>query len=176
MNKSIFFACLLFFLMLSNNYLFAQKWIPKDVHNYTILVERFNYQDPLAYYDFVDEMYELEQEEFLEEANERLENDNDKLDAIFQAYKHKYLTVSPSKINEYDKNEYRYVLRRELFYGNKKVINTNTSTTEDQSYFAYRYYFYDRQTGENYPAYYYSGDQYNQLKRIVFWLNRAKNN
>ncbi len=82
----------------------------------------------------------------------------------------------PSKIKEEfpDRNTHRYILRREAFFGNKNVYNVETKKSENQSYFAYRYYFYDRVTRETYPSYYFSGDKWAQLKRLTFWLNQAK--
>ncbi|HMS50739.1 MAG TPA: hypothetical protein PKD56_00305, partial [Chitinophagales bacterium] len=72
-----------------------------------------------------------------------------------------------------DVQQYRYILRREPFFGNKKVLNAASNTVEDVSYFAYRYYFHDRQTKTDYTPYYFSGDLWLQMQRLVFWMNKA---
>jgi hypothetical protein len=177
MNKIFFVISLLIGFFIATNLLIAQQpqWIPAGIKNTTVLVERFRYQDPEMAYSNIDEMYEDERIEFLEEANNRLEQDNQKLEEVFKSYNGNLITIPAVKIDEVypDMNIYRFVLKRDLFYGSKKTINPTTNNVEDKSYFAYRYYFYDRVSKTNYPAYYFSGDAWTQLKRLVFWLNKA---
>ncbi len=166
--------CLIFTTSLA----FAQKkWLPDDVQTTTLLVERFKYQDPNNTLEDVDEFFEDDRDDFIEETNDNLEAYNEKLEPIFKKYKHSFELVPVGKIDELypDKNEHRYILRREAFFGNKRSLNLKTKEVEDESYFAYRYYFYDRKTKESYPYYYFSGDQWQQLKRIVYWLNKTDN-
>jgi len=151
----------------------AQTWIPEDIKSTTILIERFNYQDPEETFDEVDERYEDDKIAFISAENGHMDKDNLKLDALFKQCTLQYFTVSPSKVrSEYpDKEEFRYILRREVFLGKKKVFNASTKKIEDQTYFGYKYYFYDRKSREYYPSYYFSGDKWTQLERVIFWLN-----
>ncbi len=163
-------------LLVATSFAFAQKrWIPNDVHTTTILVERFKYQDPNNTLEDIDEFFEDDRDDFIEETNDNLESYNVKLAPLFKDYKYPYELVPVGKIEELypDKNKYRYILRREAFFGNKRTLNLQTKSVEDESYFAYRYYFHDRVTRESYPYYSFSGDQWRQVKRIVYWLNRA---
>lgn len=152
----------------------AQRWIPKSITQTTILVEQFKYQDPNRTLESIDDNYEDARDSFIETTNANLENYNTKFSELFKDYKGKYILAIPNKIDEQypDKNTYRYILRREPFFGNKKVYNSSLNKTDDQSYFAYRYYFYDRVTKQQYEPYYFSGDQWLQVRRIVFWLNQ----
>jgi len=165
-------------LIVATSFAFAQKkWIPTDVHQTTILVERFKYQDPSNTLDEIDEFFEDDRDDFIEETNDNLEAYNEKLSPLFKKYKFPYELVPVGKIDELypDKRQHRYILRREAFFGNKRTLNLATKNVEDESYFAYRYYFHDRQTKESYPYYYFSADQWGQVKRIVHWLNKANN-
>ncbi|OWY20194.1 hypothetical protein C7N43_22220 [Sphingobacteriales bacterium UPWRP_1] len=177
MTRISFILSVLTGVIVASNLLLAQQpqWIPEGVKNTTLLVERFKYQDPDMAYSNIDEMYEDDKIDFLTEANDHLEVDNQKLEEVFKQYKGKYVTITPVKLDEAypDLNLYRFVLKRDLFYGRKKVLNPATSNVEDKSYFAYRYYFFDRVSKKNYPAYYFSGDTWTQLKRVVYWLNRS---
>lgn len=177
MNKVSFLGSLLIGVIIATNLLMAQQpeWIPVGVKNTTLLIERFKYQDPDMAYSNIDEMYEDDKIDFLEEANQRLEQDNQKLEDVFKLYKGNYKTITPVKLDEVypDISLYRFVMKRDLFYGRKKVMNPATNNVEDKSYFAYRYYFFDRVSKKNYPAYYFSGDTWSQLKRVVYWLNKA---
>lgn len=155
---------------------FAQKWIPSDIKQTTLLVERYKYQEPQRTLTDVDEEYEEAKDNHINSINNQLEKYNAKLDSIFKTCSISYVTAVPGKIDEEysDTKKYRYILKRELFFGNKKIINPVTKSIEDKSYFAYRYFFYDRVLKQNYPFYYFSGDQWTQLKRIIYWLNQVK--
>lgn len=155
--------------------LFGQSWIPDNIKESTILVNEFKYRDPYNTLDDVDEEYEDDKDGFLGKTNNNLRPYNDKLKNMFGAYRGKYVLVAPGKIKaDYsDKSKYRYELRREPFLGIKKVYNEKTKEVEDKSYFAYRYYFFDRVAREKYSSYFFSGDQWSQIKRVIFWLNEA---
>ena len=154
----------------------AQKWIPQDLRTSVMLVERFKYQDPNATLADVDDMYEDQKDEFIENTNNHLEPYNQRLDSLYKSCNAEHKLVDLGKVDELypDVMMYRYLLRREAFFGTKKVLNLTTKKTEDQSYCAYRYYFYDRFLKRSYPYYYYSGNQWDQVKRIVFWVNKTK--
>ena len=154
---------------------FAQKWIPESLGQTTILVERFKYHDPSYTLTDIDDFYEDDRDDFVENANAQLDALNQKLEKVFTAYKYPYELVSRGKLDEKypDKTKHRFFLDREIFFGNKKAYNPNTKKVEDQSYFAYRYRFVDRLNGTEYPPYFFSGDQWSQVKRLIFWLNRA---
>ncbi|MBK6610493.1 MAG: hypothetical protein IPI59_01595 [Sphingobacteriales bacterium] len=171
-KNSIFFIAPLLFL---TQLLSAQSWIPKDLQTTTLIIEQFKYYDPQYTLDDVDEEYEARKIEFLNTTNLNLDNYNEKADAIFKTYHHKYAMSAPGEINKLypDVQQYRYILRREPFFGNKKVLNAASNTVEDVSYFAYRYYFHDRQTKTDYTPYYFSGDLWLQMQRLVFWMNKA---
>ncbi len=153
----------------------AQSWIPEDLTTSIVLIERFKYQDPNMTLSDIDEMYEDQRDEFIENTNENLERFNVRLDSIFRTCKIKVAPTDLGKMDEQFSNiaAYRYVLRRDVFFGKKKVLNS-AQKPEDQSYIAYRYYFYDRVLKKTYPYYYFSGTQWAQLQRIVFWLNQYK--
>jgi hypothetical protein len=152
------------------------SWIPKDVRTSTLLIEEFKYYDPNNTLTGVDEDYEDMKDDFLENTNAKLEEYNQKLGSILKNYKYSYELAMLSKLDERfaDKQKYRYLLRREPYFGRKKVTNEGTQSKQDLSYCGYKYYFYDRVNNQSYPAYYYSGDQWTQLQRIVFWLNNNK--
>lgn len=160
----------------SINVCIAQKWIPQDLRTSVMLIERFKYQDPNATLVDVDEMYEDQKDAFIANTNDKLEPYNLRLDSIYRNCNADYKLVDLGKTDELypDVMMYRYILRREAFFGMKKVLNPVTQKTEDQSYCAYRYYFYDRFLKKSYPYYYYSGNQWDQLKRIVYWVNKIK--
>jgi len=178
MNRLPFVISALIGFFVASNLLVAQQpqWIPPGVKSTTILVERFRYQDPDMAYSNIDEMYEDDKIDFLTEANSRLETDNQKLEEVFKGYKGSFITIPAVKIEEVypDLNTHRYILKRDLRGGSKKALNPTSGNVEDKSYFAYRYYFYDRVTKKNYPAYYFSGDTWTQLRRLVYWLNQVK--
>ncbi len=170
--------CLFVFLataLMSTN-LFAQRWIPDGINGSKVLVERFKYQDPEAVLYDIDDMYEDQRDEFIEQTNSEMDSYNVKLDELLKALKVEHASVPIGQVDEKypDKSDYRYLLRREPFFGRKTIYDSATKATKDESYFAYRYYFVDRKTKEEYPPYYFSGDQWTQIKRIVFWLNQAK--
>lgn len=154
----------------------AQSWIPQGIHRTTVLVERYKFQDPNNTLADIDEDYEDAKKAHIEAINKNLDRYNNSLDSTFRAYKSPYKLAVLGKIDEEypDKNAYRYILRRELFFGNKKILNPATQRVEDKSYFAYKYYFYDRLLRKNLDYYYFSGDQWSQVRRIIFWLNNAK--
>jgi len=165
-------------LIVTTSLTFAQKkWMPNDVQTTTLLVERFKYQDPNNTIEDIDDFFEDDRDDFIEETNDNLEAYNTQLEPIFKKYKHSYELTPVGKIDELypNKSTHRYILRREAFFGNKRTLNLKTKKVEDDSYFAYRYYFYDRKTKESYPYYYFSGDQWEQIKRIIYWLNKTEN-
>lgn len=173
--KQLLFLMLL--ICLSTFAVIAQNsWIPKDLRTTTVLIEEFKYYNPNSTLTGVDEDYEDMKDTFLENTNEKLEEYNQKLAVVFKNYKYSYELAILGKLDELfaDKQKYRYLLKREPYFGRKKVINEATQNKQDQSYCGYKYYFYDRVTNQSYPAYYYSGDQWTQLQRIVFWLNNSK--
>jgi len=174
MNKVILMSCLVLCSFCCINTANAQIWIPDDIAQSTVLIERFRFQYPDDVLEDLDE-YEDEKEEFIEATNDNLEKYNNRLDELFKGYRHNYKTVPISKIKELypDKKQYRYVLKREVFFGKKKALNPTTKKVENKSYFAYRYFFYDRVTRKEYMPYYFSGTQWDQVERIVFWLNKA---
>lgn len=155
--------------------LYAQQWIPDDIHSTTILVERYKYQDPNRTLLDVEDEYEDQKDDFIAKTNNNLENYNEILDSIFKKYTFDYKLAVFGKINEEypDKTTHRYILRRDVFFGNKRVLNTTNNKIEDQSYIAYRYYFYDRKTRKSFSPYYFSGDQWEQIERIIYWLNNT---
>ena len=167
-------SCLCFLLFTCSIY--AQQWIPDDITATNLLVERYKYQDPNMTLLDIEEEYEVQKDDFVSSTNDNLENYNDILDSMFTAYQHDYNLAVFGKIEEDypDKNVHRYILRRDVFFGNKRVLNPESGKLEDDSYIAYRYYFYDRLTKESYPPYYFSGDQWAQIKRIIYWLNIAE--
>jgi len=173
MNKTILMLCFVLSSFWFLQQAQAQKWIPSELKNTTLLVERYRYQDPDEILEDVDDMYEDEKEAFIETTNNNTEQLNKKLVETFKAYKKPHKTVPLGKINELypDKKTYRFVLKREPFFGKKKALNTQTKKTEDESYFAYRYFFYDRLTRKEYMSYYFSGSQWEQVDRMIFWLN-----
>lgn len=154
----------------------AQSWIPTDLHSGVVLIERFRYQDPGMTLVDVDESYEDQKDEFIEITNDQLEPYNQRLDSLFRTCNVKNQMVDLGKVDEQfpDVRLFRYMLKRDVFFGKKKALDPKTQKVTDQSYFAYRYYFYDRITKKSFPYYYYSGSQWDQLKRIVFWLNQLK--
>ncbi len=176
MNKSVFAFCLALGMFLHANLTMAQKWIPEDIHSTTVLVERYKYMDPDLTLEDVDDEYEDKKETFISKANTELADRNTKLDELFKAYKHPYVTAIPGKIDkEYpDKDTHRFILKRDVFFGKKEGLNTTSNKVEDQSYFAYRYYFYDRKTKQSFTPYYFSGDQWQQVRRVIFWLNQEQ--
>jgi hypothetical protein len=173
---TVLFFIFLGFITANSPLSMAQKWIPQDLRLSVMLVERFKYQDPNATLADVDDQYEDQKDDFIERTNDNLEPYNVRLDSIYKACQVEYKLVDLGKVDELypDPVTYRYLLRREAFFGMKKVLNPTTQKNEDQSYCAYRYYFYDRFLKKTYPYYYYSGNQWDQLKRIVFWLNKTK--
>lgn len=175
MKQLFFVLCVVCLFALS---VAAQNsWIPKGANATTILVEHFKYCDPNSTLYGVDEDYEDMRDEFLEKTNESLENYNQQLGELFKNYKYSYELVMLGKVEEMfpDKQKYRYMLRREPYFGKKKVVtNSSIQSKEDQSYCGYRYYFYDRLENKKLAAYYFSGDQWVQIQRIIFWLNNAK--
>lgn len=168
----LFVAC----FIATNQCTIAQKWIPQDLRASVMLVERFKYQDPNAILTDVDDMYEDQKDDFIERTNDNLDPYNVRLDSIYRSCNAEYKLVDLGKVDELypDVMMYRYLLRREAFFGMKKVLNPTTKKNEDQSYCAYRYYFYDRFLKKSLPYYCYSGNQWDQLKRIVFWINKSK--
>lgn len=167
------FSLLLLLCIVQQAAISQSSWIPSNLRTTTVLVEQFKYYDPNNTLNGVDEDYEDLKDEFLENTNGQLEDYNQKLTNIFKNYKYSYELTMLGKIDELygDKTKYRYVLRREPYFGRKKIIEVATQNKQDLSYCGYKYYFYDRVTKQSYPAYYYSGDQWTQLQRIVFWLN-----
>ncbi|HMS51972.1 MAG TPA: hypothetical protein PKD56_06570, partial [Chitinophagales bacterium] len=94
-KNSIFFIAPLLFL---TQLLSAQSWIPKDLQTTTLIIEQFKYYDPQYTLDDVDEEYEARKIEFLNTTNLNLDNYNEKADAIFKTYHHKYAMSAPGEI------------------------------------------------------------------------------
>ncbi len=167
----------------------AQTWIPEDVKSTTILIERFKYQNPDDLELELDDKNEDACKVFVKNANDSLKQYNEKLATAFKDCKLKYELAVTGKIDEKyeDTEKYRYVLKRDLYYGQKKVLpekaqekseakkaeDKKTADLKSESFFAYRYYFYDREEDEDLPTYYFSGDQWSQVERLVFWLNNV---
>lgn len=175
MIKQLIISCLfvIFTITTTTTSILAQAWLPDDVGETTILVERFKYQNPDDLDLDIDDTYESQKETFVKEANDNLKKFNTKLEGIFASTRQAHKLAISGKIDKdfEDTDKYRYVLKREIFFGDKSVMDAKTEKEVDKSYFAYRYYFYDRAEEEDLASYYFSGDKWEQLDRIIFWLD-----
>lgn len=195
MKKYIYILCSLFIATACTRPMtkvVKEENLPADMENTVLLVEEFEYQDPMVdnpyYIDRADSLREATgivyssdvrevteepatiENPLIKETNENLEEYNSKLANALERYDDKALLLSKEEINMSDYNDltkYRYVLKR------MPVVHCYEDPN-GMGVFSYRYkhYFFDRLTGESLPAIeIYSPAPWRTTKAIVQKLN-----
>jgi hypothetical protein len=166
---------------------------PPDVTNYTLLVEKFEYRDPVVYDPFFDPSMDSTkkkagftyvskvegtedaptrtQHPLIVETNKHLDEYNEKLAKTFRKYNYKYELVTDSALKAdpaYKANDkYHFILKH------KPVVHCY----EDPDHvtrlsYSYMYYFQDVRTGRLYPEVEVFGKSpFTAVKAIIHKIN-----
>ena len=138
--RPIFFLSFLFLstMVWGQNDVLTKYNVPVKVSEYTLLVIKYEFHDPIDVTFGKTNMSKKEIEKFLEKKNKHIVHLNKKLTKIFRSYHYNYRIISSNDISSYDPEKYRFVLHRFL------VKRESLRKVKMKTYFTYSHYFRDR--------------------------------
>lgn len=160
-----------FFLLFFSYSLFAQASIlknsvPNDLHQYTLLVERFKHINPNDDYFKSGDVDAKKEKKFIEKYNRKISQNNLKLDKIFtKFYKHDYvLSNFDSKL---DTINYPYMFSRTLILASKFNVKN-----EEKGFFSFAHNIKNRKQDKSLrDINLYSRRYWHNVKIIILEMN-----
>lgn len=156
----------------------AQDWwtktkkesVPTDLTSTILLVEKFKTRkaDDVPVQAFLDEK-KTDDHPLIKKTNDKLEEYNEQLRAIFKQYKFKYEVASAKRCEDSLKYPYadaKYILKHEVYLRRFQKNGVN------DYFYTYLFYFYDRESKKSYPyIYLFDEKQLKSLEQLIGYLN-----